>query len=99
MTLPQEFLYPQLTEFCSVVSQATRIKILEEIRRHPRHGVQPGKIAKKLELTPSNVSHHIQLMELKQVVRCVRNGNRVYCFVDEIHWEQMCRMLTFLGKE
>ncbi len=78
----------------SQLGNPTRLKIVRELVRAGRIGMPVGEIQRRLGVPHSTLSHHIRLLCSVGLVRQVRDGTVLRCFVDYSRVEGIVRFLT-----
>lgn len=72
----------------------TRLKIVRELVRAGRRGMPVGEIQRRLGVPHSTLSHHIRLLCGVALVRQVREGTVLRCFVDFSKIDGIVQFLT-----
>ena len=78
----------------SQLGNPTRLKIVRELVRAGRSGMSVGDIQRRLGVPHSTLSHHIRLLCSVGLVRQVREGTVLRCFVDYLKVEGIVQFLT-----
>ena len=78
----------------SQLGNPTRLKIVRELVRAGRSGMPVGEIQRRLGVPHSTLSHHIRLLCSVDLVRQVREGTVLRCFVDYSKIDGIVRFLT-----
>ena len=78
----------------SQLGYSTRLKIVRELVRAGRSGMPVGEIQRRLGIPHSTLSHHIRLLCSVDLVRQVREGTVLRCFVDYSRIEGIVQFLT-----
>jgi len=65
-----------------VLADETRLKIVHLLSQKE---LKVGSIAQTLDLTPSNVSHHLRLLRNARLVKHRRDGKMIYYSLDDDH--------------
>ncbi len=72
----------QLSELFKVLSDPTRIKILQALDRNE---MCVCDIANVLDMTKSSISHQLALLRNKHIVKYCRRGREIYYTLDDDH--------------
>ncbi len=81
LTIPAEREVTALSEFLKIFGDATRVRILGALRERE---LCVGDIAALLDMTPSAISHQLQLLKAAKLVRFRREGKTLfYALADE----------------
>lgn len=88
----QELKSDELTEFLKILSDETRIKIIETLRSGACYGYE---LAQRLNLSSSTISHHLGLLTDSGIVSPTRQENRVSY---ELNRPQLSSLLNALTR-
>ena len=78
----------------SQLGNPTRLKIVRELVRSGHSGMPVGEIQRRLGVPHATLSHHIRLLCIVGLVRQVREGTVLRCFVDYTKIDGIVRFLT-----
>ena len=74
----------QLADMFRLMGDASRLRIILACLREP---VNVGEIAKRLDLSPSLVSHHLRLLRAARVLKGERRGKQMFYSACDEHIE------------
>ena len=74
----------QLADMFRLMGDASRLRIILACLREP---VSVGEIAKRLDLSPSLVSHHLRLLRAARVLKGERRGKQMFYSACDEHIE------------
>ena len=88
------FMTDTAASLMSQLGNPTRLKIVRELVRAGRSGMPVGEIQRHLGVPHSTLSHHIRLLCSVDLVRQVREGTVLRCFVDYAKIDGIVQFLT-----
>ena len=80
--MPDEDVFDKLIDFCKLIGDSTRSKILFAIDQHE---MCVCDIANVLGMTKSAVSHQLKLLKDNHLVKSRKEGKEVYYTLDDEH--------------
>lgn len=80
--MPDEDVFDKLIDFCKLIGDSTRSKILFAIDQHE---MCVCDIANVLGMTKSAVSHQLKLLKDNHLVKSRKEGKEVYYTLDDDH--------------
>ena len=94
MVQAMEFDNDTAASLMSQLGNPTRLRIVRELVRAGRSGMPVGEVQRRLRVPHSTLSHHIRLLCSAGLVRQVREGTVLRCFVDYAKIDGIVRFLT-----
>ncbi len=88
--------YDDAAALLSQLGNPTRLRIVRELVRTGRTGMAVGEIQKKLGTPNSTLSHHINHLRGVGLIRQVREGTILRCFIE---YRKIDAVVTFLTEE
>ena len=80
--MPTSDVTQYLADMFRLLGDQSRLRILMEIREEP---IPVGDIARRLDLSPSLVSHHLRLLRAGRLVRSSRQGRQICYALHDDH--------------
>lgn len=74
-----------LCQFLKVISDENRLTILKQLSVQPSYGQE---LAKKLELTPATIKHHLTLLEEMKLITASKSEHKIYYSINHNAIEQ-----------
>ena len=93
--MPDEDVFDKLIDFCKLIGDSTRSKILFAIDQHE---MCVCDIANVLGMTKSAVSHQLKLLKDNHLVKSRKEGKEVYYTLDDEHVKKVFEIaLSHIG--
>jgi ArsR family transcriptional regulator len=86
---------PRYADRFTALGHAVRLQILRRLRRAHPDGMVVGEIQKEIGVPASTLSHHLEVLFQKGLVRQRREGRFLRYFTDEQGLEELVHFLSF----